>query len=57
MPTKRRPKGKCVLCGKLVWGAFAHYAEGIRHAECVPRRGLRYGVARKDKGEPPWLRK
>jgi len=46
---RRRPKGKCQLCGKMIWGRAVRYDIGFRHPECVPGKGgLRYGIARKE---------
>jgi hypothetical protein len=46
MMRDRRAFGRCVLCGKPVWGSFKRHDNGIRHTACQPgKNGLRYGVA------------
>lgn len=48
---KARPKGRCVLCGKPVWGRAEPFENGVKHPECVPKAGPgTYGRAQDRKG-------
>jgi uncharacterized protein YycO len=43
---KARPKGKCYLCGRMIWAAVAREGGMVRHPNCKPNPtpGRRYGV-------------
>lgn len=55
---RRRPEGRCILCGKSIWAVSEmrpvsdNPGDGVRHVDCVPGGspsvpGLRYRSGRR----------